>query len=251
MNPDRYYLYLSDPVTPTIIESQVVNWIEVLHTRQYTFDVVFQTSVYYLLRRPGSFTSKMKEIKGRIPGKVFHAPIIRKKDPTGISQFISFISLVIILVARGRKKKAVIQTRGLMNYRLLKRIKKLKKGTKIVFEVRGAGPEEMINAMGYKDIKEVTDAAITAKYCKQQRELSRMLAMADAITCVSTKLQKWVNASTSNRFENKIHVIPGAADQNLFYFSRELRDETRKLMGFNNRLVLIYTGALRNHYHKK
>ncbi len=242
---DNYYLYISEPISRTIIESQVVNWLQLFQQNGFYFDLFTSTPLSTILNKDEYYNHRIQRVKNTLKGKVYLAPAIRKRDKTGISSIIKFLYLLFIIFMKiPKKKNIIIQTRNLNNFKMFKIIRVIFPKVKIIFEFRGAGAEEYINALGYHDIKDVDNHKVIKKYSRILSSQKKMFKMANIVICVSEKLKEYVNRITDYEYESKLFVIPGAADKNQFKYDPDLRDTVRNNLGLTKKFVLIYSGRL-------
>jgi len=239
---EKYFLYLSEPISSTIIESQVINWLEYLQNEGIVFDLFLKHSLTFLLKKDKEYPERVKKAKNKLKGKIYLIPAIRKKNIFLTSFLVEFLCLFFIILNKTLKNhKIIIQTRNFSYLNILKSIKFLFPKIKLVFDYRGAVAEEFLNKLGHKSIAEVNSKKIKRKYHKILSMQRKMFMLSDSIICVSTKLKDYVKKYYT---ETTISVIPGAADSMRFNYNPKVRNYIRHLLGLNNRVIFLYSGRL-------
>lgn len=251
MNKRKYY-YITDPFYSTVKDSQVTNWLEVLKTKGYNFDLIIITPILYVLKKNKFRKQKINQIKKILNCRIYQIPILKSKDITGFSDFIKTLILILIFVKSLLfRKKIIIQTRSLQNVYTLGFLKKTFK-IKLIFDYRGAASEEFINSNGYKNIQDVDDYHIKKEYYKSLKKQKLFWKNADAICAVSDKLANYINNKSNRNYTGKISVIPGAADKEHFFFDLKLRNKIRKELHISEDTdCYVYTGKLGFQWHMK
>jgi len=136
----------------------------------------------------------------------------------------------------------VIQIRSASTSTALKWLKGLYPKLKIIYDVRGATAEEYVNKYqrnGSPLSKEIEKAYLF----RLNQELS-FLDVCDKAFCVSNKLKEYFLAR-KNLAADKFEVVPGCADESIFFPDNAVRDRTRRELGITeDRVVLLYSGGL-------
>jgi glycosyltransferase involved in cell wall biosynthesis len=250
MKKQTYFLYFSEPLSTTIIESQVVNWLEQFQKEQVVFDACFLDSVADNLKNKEAKIRKVN-VKKKLHGSVFFIPVLRKKKLIGFRHLTITFYLLLILLRRAvfKGKKIVIQTRMTGNYISFKVLMALLPNVSVIIDYRGAKPEEYINGLGYKSINEVKDISIRKEYGQIIHQTKKLFDIASSIVCVSSVLKEYVMKTFSIEKSDHIIVVPGAADENIFHYDADIRTSFRRELGIEDKSVLIYSGQLRGYYH--
>lgn len=245
------YLYITDPLLETVKDSQVINWVQLLNEQDVHFDLIIPTTLSYLFFKNRLRKNKIRKARRKIDGKIFQLPIIKRRDRTGISTmlFKSYLG-ILCLYHHVRYRRIIIQTRNFTFMPVLKSVKTRFKKVRIIYDMRGAAAEEYINANGYVKSNAILDPAILNRYEAILNNQEEMISLSDKVLCVSDKLRNYAAALNIKQTPEKFITIPGAADENIFFFSPELRQKVRDRYDINKRLVLIYSGKLDRPWHK-
>ena len=245
-------VYISSKITKTIIESQVINWIEILqNTNKVNYTIIFQVPITDLLRKKQR--NSYNEIARNNKLKIKIIPIWRTKKNYWIEGWI--LKLYLIKLARTISKKSdyplYIQTRVSKFHKQIAKIKNTQ-NIKFIYEHRGVGAEEYINQLGYKNITDISDKNIINTYYQKLQLYTKNFNVADAIINVSKKMQDYVKAKFPSINLDKQYVIAGAADQTKFFLSLNSRNQIRNLLKIrNDEILIIYTGSLSQPWHMK
>lgn len=243
-----FYLYITDALSETVKDSQVINWLEILGDQNINTNLLVINTITDFLYKRRLMLTKLKFAEGKIKkGKVYNALILRSKDIIGFSNiFIFFRLLIIFLKPLIRGKSIVVQTRINRNLRSLFFLKYfLKERIRVVYDLRGAAAEEYINKMGYINVEDIDDEIIQKRYFQILRQMSLMISQSDITVCVSKKLKEYVLSKDNSISENKLEYIPGSADSKTFFFDINIRNEFRERHGVVEKLVFLYSGNLR------
>jgi glycosyltransferase involved in cell wall biosynthesis len=253
---DKYYLYVTGILDNPILKSQVLNWIEVLQGQGIVFDILSCPSIPYLVRHGSRQRAIVREFRGRLQGRIYQAVTFRSLDRFDlISPLIKALRILFIIFKEGRKRRIdciVLQSRSGINYKTFRLLKKISRRIKVVFDFRGAAPEEYLNSLSIDSIAAVTDPEIIKEYRRCLSRDAEMMNIGDMIYCVSNSLRDYLlKLHEGEENDGKICVVPGAADESIFYHDPRLGLEKRKAQRLENRKIAIYTGRLKNNYHKK
>lgn len=114
-------------------------------------------------------------------------------------------------------------------------------GVKMIFDVRGLLADEYVDANHWR-----RDSLIYRLTKSTER---RLFQAADAIVTLTEKIWPIISEWEGLRGRNLIHeVVPCCADLELFKFSAEAREQKRRALGLENRLVLVYSGSIDGWY---
>lgn len=249
------YIYISNQFNETVIDSQVLNWLELYDKKDINFDLLIITPISYLISNNPLRRKKIYHAKSVIDGQVHQVFIPKVVDFFGLTKLIIFINLLILLLLKYQvnHNKVVIQTR-IGSYPLVFNvIKKFFKNLRIIYDYRGAGAEEFINKQGFNNISEVRNKKTIKRYNKILNNELDMIKLSDYIFSVSNKLKEYAttNIKIINRINEKIIITPGAADQEKFFFDENVRKEMRNKLNLESKFVIIYTGKLNAYWHKR
>ena len=247
----KYFLYFSEPISSTIIESQVVNWLEQFQKSNIIFNACFMDALSVRLTEKDAYRKRKQQTRKRLRGKVYFLPVIRRKDTFGLRQVYVFVYLFMILSVQVlfKRKIAVIQTRVIDYYKAFNYLKQALPNINIILDYRGARSEEYINSLNYSTIDEVEDNVVRENYFRQIKIQKNFFRIASNIVCVSNALKLYVIDTFGSEFSDKTIVIPGAADESHFFFDPGTRQRIRDKFGLQNKKVLVYTGQLAGYYH--
>lgn len=255
MTKTTKFIYISDPLFQTVKDSQVLNWLEVLGKRNISFDLILITRLSYLIKSNKLRKNKISKAKTIVPGKVRQIFILKNRDLTKISDIIitTYLLIYLFYISVIQKRPVIIQTRMGEIGNILRFISKVYKNVNVIFDYRGAGAEEYINGLNYKDIKEVKDRSVISIYQQKIAKQQQFLLAADHVFCVSNKLREYAWGLLENIpfKKEKMIVVPGCADEEQFFLDPVTRKDLRKEFELENKHVLIYTGKLNLHWHKK
>ncbi|MCD4743873.1 MAG: hypothetical protein K8R67_15535 [Desulfobacteraceae bacterium] len=248
MAENKYY-YLSDPLYETVKDSQVINWIQLLEEKNKRIDLILVSPVRYLVQNRKLRKEKIKDSKRKIKGKLFEVPIFKAQDKTGVSELIKiFFFVVIMLPCYLQGKRIIVHTRNYTHFGSLKVLKYLFK-IKILFDLRGASAEEFLYEKGYNDINIVQYENTKKRYLSILNKQISMVKISSNIFCVSNKLKDYINIKTDCKFNQKLVVVPGAADNDTFFFNAQLRQNIREKENIREKYVVCYTGKLDRPWH--
>lgn len=253
---NRYYLYVTGILDNPILRSQVQNWIEVLQKEGIVFDILSCPSLPYLLRHGGRQRAVVREYRKQLKGAIHQAVTIRSLDRFDpISRLVKAWKIRRLIDSRlshDQGATAVLRTRASVNHETFRKVRRLDDRVRLVFDYRGAAPEEYLNSLGHDSIREVQDPNTIREYNRYVQRDKEMLRTADLIFCVSRPLMEYLaGLPGGNEHADKICVVPGAADENLFFPDPGLGEKKRMQSGLDGKRILIYTGRLKNRYHKK
>ncbi|MBN1472267.1 MAG: hypothetical protein JW925_10840 [Syntrophaceae bacterium] len=251
-----FYLYVANILNDPIIKSQVLNWIEVLQDQGIIFNILSCPSILYLIKHKNRQKTIIKEFQSKLKGKIYQITTLRSLDKFDfISPVLKAMYILFIIYKEGRNKnitRIILQSRAGFNYKAFKILKKLNNKIKVVFDFRGAAPEEYLNSLAIDDIAQVENSLIKRKYAQLVRKYADIINFGDLIYCVSDALKSYLlNMAGVRECNNKIYAVPGAADENIFYYDSALRAKQRKELGLGLKRIIIYTGRLKSKYHKK
>jgi len=245
------FYYITDPLLETVKDSQVINWLELLGIHQIIFHLIIPTSFLYYLNKYTLRKKKLKEAAKKIKGRIIEIPIIRKRSINRISGIFLTTSLFVIFAIDLIKGKTIlIQTRNFSNINTLTVLKHILKKIRIIYEMRGASAEEYINLNGYNKISDVVDNSIIRQYSVLLKSQFSMINLSEKTICVSGKLKDYIIEKNNNIDKNKLTIIPGAADKNMFFFNTNIRNNLREKLKVENKFIIVYTGKLDRSWHK-
>jgi len=238
-----------------ISKSQILNWIFILETHEIETDIVSCVPIPGLIKGRNAELSIIKDFKNKFRGNIYRLPIVRSKDKNNpISRWIKIAFLTQLIKRKLKNDKfdtIVLQTRSHFNYYPLKVLKRRFPQVKVLYDMRGAGAAEYLNSKGYTNKHEIKENEVKKEYLRLLKRESGMVKMAEVTLCVSNKLKQELGSGDYQVNTNKVHVVPGAADENIFYYDLSVRDRKRKDLGIEGKFAIIYSGGLKNFYQKK
>jgi len=226
-------VYIFEGYRDTVIESQVFNWASALN------DIGLKTIGLSLTNRKGfnpANKSRLEHIAEKYKTDVFsdkydNYPVLREL------QLILIISKVYKNL-HNNNVKVVFQTRmpGLIR---IAAVCRFLLGAKFIFDVRSSPLTEF--EYSSKDNLDSVRRKLVLKRIERQ-----IVYNSDAVFCVSRALKEYLlnNYKSNSLNPDKITVIPGAADQRLFFFSEALRTGMRQKLSCGNKVVFTYSGRL-------
>lgn len=245
MQNQVYYLYITGYLAKTVIDSQVINWIELLDKNDIHFNLLTILTMKAFVKKRKDHIKKLKITRSKISGKIFTVIYTSPRDKTSLGDFMVFLSMLIILFPIIiKKKQIIIQTRTTNFLKPLLWIKKIYRKLGIIYDLRGVFAEEYLLANNEFNIKNVKNEKIKKIYHRKLNEQVKMVTNANTTICVSHKLKEYILNRIDVDVSEKIVVIPGVADAKYFYFDKDERKKIRKNLGIENKIVLIYCGSL-------
>lgn len=249
---NRRYIYISGLMNNPVIKSQVLNWLEVLQQRGIVFDLMCCIPLHYLIMNWKSEHSELVSYSKVLQGNIYIVPVFRSKTKFNL---ISTLIKGLFLFRYSAIKKpgtdnVVIQTRSFFNLPALKLVKRLLKNTKVIYDMRGSASAEYLNSFGINsesDLKQHNQIKKLYSIVKSERD---MIDFSDKTFCVSNNLKQYVLAYSKNIDADKLTVIPGGADKNVFFYDSQLSVKTRQKLGLSDKQVFVYCGRLTHYWHK-
>ena len=242
----KKYIYFLSELTPTVIDSQVILPLRDLSNNGFVFDLFvfggFKSSIYnrHYLKR------KLHEIRTYLDAsKIIYIPIPARNSHIG--RIITCLVASLFLLRYFIKSEIVIcHSRGHDSALLASYIKQIFSNFYYVFDVRGdIASEVRVNSKISKNQKEWK---LSNMYAKIKKLEMRAIKHSSQIICVSRKqLLNFEKEYTDHL--NKIHVIPCLASEKVFFFKESLRNTVRAALNIENRIVIVYAGALAAQWH--
>lgn len=231
------YLYLANNLRKTVSDSQIVNWLELLEKEGIIFDIIIIPPG--LKSFIGEFRNKKKkfrEIDKILTGKKYQL-IVVKTFPfiNDLYLFLSLFFLIFIDALFG--KKIYIHTRTSSFFRPLKWLQASLKKVFIVYDSRGASAEK-------HHLKADVTAEKELLYQKTLKQQIMQAKAADRVLCVSNKLKQYHLEKDVSLSPEKLSVIPGCADEEKFYYDKDLRKNIRQKLKISDKTAFLYSGAL-------
>lgn len=236
MKNKQRFIYITSYWSDTIVTSQILNWLELLNHKGISYELIVIANLknYFTIKK------KIQSI-----GSGFSRPIsiiLSYKSNSFIGQILIAMRLYLYLINDIKNKKTItVKTRNSINYFSLKILSRITKNLKIYFDSRGALAEE------YKETLEKNN--LNERYIQKiyktilSREI-KFIELSDKTYCISNELKKYYQKKLSMNNREKFFVIPGCADEKLFYWSEEDRKNVRKELGIDRNIVFVYSGKL-------
>lgn len=224
------YLFItSEGIRRTGFDSQVLEPLCDLARSGLVFDLLAYRGVRGGPAELGAERSQLAEVRLALsPGRVWLHAVPFPTSPVG-PVAVAMLAAIHLAPSVLKGKKCVCHCRGYRSAFAGVWIKKFVPRCRIVFDMRG-------------DISEVETPG-SAAYAALERKVARAVESACRITCVSESFRQQVAAQYPEA-AGKIVVIPCAASAALFNYDPQTRREVRCRLGLDDRLVLVYCGAL-------
>jgi len=222
------YFFMQD-YYPTVIESQVINWLEV------TGNIFKKNNIISIISSPAKklHSSKVEEIEKRINGRYIQVSLSKKP----LIRDFQLLKLVLaIYISQVSRSKIVFQSRFLLFYMIAPFIRWLPR-LKLVYEARGSAITEYCY-----NVKQNKGNAKRAWYVRFME--NSVLTNSHLIICVSRKQKDFIVNEYRRVRAGNIVVIPGLADSNLFYYSEKLMSTMRNDLGIKDKIIFLYSGRL-------
>jgi glycosyltransferase involved in cell wall biosynthesis len=224
------YLFItSEGIRPTVFDSQVLEPLCDLARAGLVFDLLVYRGARGGRAARQAERARVAEVRRILsPGRVWlhYVPFFTRRLGVAATALLAVAHLAPSAL---RGEDCVCHCRGLLPGTAGVWIKRMVPRCRIVFDMRG-------------DISEVA-APGTAEYAALERKVARVVESASRITCVSESFRRQIAAQYPKAAE-KIRVIPCSASAALFNYDAQTRRDVRRRLGLDDRLVLVYCGAL-------
>lgn len=224
-------IYITLELSHDVARSQIFNWAELLEQKGL--------DCYYVV-----FYRNYDDLKIMIANdkdkKVFTKKICKT---ILIRELIVFFYLIILLPKFRCYHKIIFQTRVAGFVYPLIILKKISKKIRLIYESRAAGEDLDIN------LKKKFWGRFKYNFRKHRERL--MLEQTSKIFVVSDYMKEYfLRFYKSNKIcSDKFITIHGAADEESFYYSEEIRKKYRRKMHINkDQKVFIYSGGLSSYW---
>lgn len=236
------FLYFTTLDFDTVFKTQVISWANLYIEQGLDYQIVKAYSAKSLLKGVTRKKDKLN-IKELYVGS--YKSYITYPDKYVIGSFLNFIIFCILALPKILKgKKVVILTRSFgfdKSLYVLKRIFHQK--ISVVYDSRAAGAEE------YKYYNEPLNEQSKKKFAQMLHIENKMVVLADKVFCVSNKLKEYHLRQHPEIPSHKFHINPCNADESIFYYKQDERDEIRQNLELNDRFVVVYSGGLQMKWH--
>jgi len=235
-----------------VIKSQVLNWLEVLQQRGIVFDLMCCIPLHYLIMNWNSEHRELISYSKVLQGNIYIVPIFRSKTKYNlISTFIKGLFLYWYSVIKNPgTDSVVIQTRSFFNFPALKLVKGWLSNIKVIYDMRGSASAEYLNSFGINsesDLEQENQIKKLNSIVKSERD---MIDFSDRTFCVSNNLKQYVLNQNKSINADKLTVIPGGADKNVFFYDAQLSAKIRQKLRLSDKQVFVYCGRLTHYWHK-
>lgn len=224
------YLFItSDGIRPTVFDSQVLEPLRDLARSGLIFDLLVYRGVRGGHEARAAEEARAADVRRALsPGRVWlhHVPFFT--TPLG-TVAVAVLAVAHLAPSILQGKDCVLHSRGRLPGFAAVWVKRMVPRCRIVFDLRG-------------DISEVETPG-TAGHAALQNKVARVVEAASRITCVSESFRRQISEQYPEAAD-KISVIPCAASATLFNYDPQTRREVRCRLGLDDRLVLVYCGAL-------
>lgn len=232
------FLYLCFEGLPkTVFDSQVVGFLKAMALHGLVFDLLIFEDLLSAFRNRSWTAKRLEELKSTWGGEISYVPLGTKVEfPLAVCVFLLLLAPDLI---RGRW--LVFHCRGYYSALLAALLKRLSRRVFFVYDVRGDTEGEFL----YR-----TPEGGSGRWLRRQVELRLLrgaeglaLRAADQILCISSALKERLRERWG--LEGKvIEVIPTCADPRLFGFDVQTRESTRRSLGLDSRVVVVYSGSM-------
>lgn len=233
----RFLYMVTDGLPPTVIESQVVELVQMLAREGMVVDILFYDGIRDIMRDRKVKGERLKKVREMIPGRAWFYYIPRMWT---LPALVPVVAHVLPDALRGRR--VVIHSRSKEGVCIASHVKRLLPRLRVIFDVRGDSAAEML--FSHEQMGLTPDDPPVAEKYRKMKQLEKIAVMnADKITAVSHALRRKMEAEY-NLPENTIEVLPCAADPSRFYFSPEVRAKVRRALGIEGKSVMAYVGSM-------
>lgn len=233
----KYFSMISE-FPNNVIRSQTIEYISKLK-KDYglEFSLIIVISFTVLLNRRKELKKILEDYKNIYDINATIIPVWRNHFI--LSSFIGLFFLTLNFF-KYRKQKIVIHARGGFTSNICAKLKFFYPNLSYVCDFRGDYEAEnkfnLIKTQASKLKIRITDYLFP-------RFLKRALINANSIICVSNKLKNLI-VEKYKCDPQKINVIPCLADDNIFYYSEEIRQKIRNEKNLNDKFVFVYAGGI-------
>lgn len=224
--------YILPAVWGTVTKSQVFNWVELVNKNS---DI--HTDCISLTHKKVD-GNQVKSIEDLIKANFFQ---YKTNIPVLGHLYIFYIFLNFYFKNVKNYDKIIFQTRITMTgwaFTILRFLPKVK----LIFEARGAAVEER----KYVSLGKKVNLKQKLRTIRLKIYERLVITKSNKVICVSNTLKMhYVDKYQLENKTNKLVVFPGAADSTLFFHDEDLRNITRKELGYKDSdKVIIYSGKL-------
>lgn len=241
--PRRIYILFGglDKASPGR-ESQVRTWLERLDREVLVFDVLIFEGLRSALINRQEIRDRLARWRASLKGRVFLSYVTQAQNGVGIYMAVCRL-LLLVLKDILRKREIVIHSRGQTSALVASWLKKLYGKTRPVLDMRGEEGAEFLFLAKQRGL-DLEDRRVRRRYQVLKAREKQVIEMADHILCVSKAFKRHLQ----NQYpipDGKIDVIPCSADPALFFYDKNRRQQTRKELGLEDKLVVVYSGSIR------
>jgi glycosyltransferase involved in cell wall biosynthesis len=145
-----------------------------------------------------------------------------------------------------RRKAVLCHCRGHFTASAGSLVSRILPRVRYIFDMRGDVANETMMSVGWTGA--ASDRRGAAVCEKIKRDEAASIKNASGIICVSESLGRKISKEYPNTI-GKLVVIPCLAPERLFFFDPSVRAAKRKMLGLENRRVVVYAGALKAPWH--
>jgi glycosyltransferase involved in cell wall biosynthesis len=228
-----YVHFIPHGYEKTVIDSQVVVPALKLQSENIPVHLLF-------LEAPSEFLSR-QSLYRRISGL---AHTVLPRAPRNLFWFNTFLVGFFLMIKSRGASRIVLHVRGLQGAAWMLPLKRVFKSLRIICDVRGVEAEEYAYT-AVRDKKGRLGLIDRLWFDRLHLIARRALLHSHVKFCVSKAmlrhLQEWVAATDKDKWE----YIPCAVDVRRFSSAVSKRNEGRRALGIDDRLVAVYAGAFR------
>ena len=238
LGPTAFVYLMTEGLSPTVIDSQVLDTLRAAARRGITFDLVATASPRDWLRNWKAYSSKKQALNQELHGQTSLFPLPRINQPRVRD------GLAFALAVRYRtRERLVFHCRSHMAADVANRVKRFFRGSvSVIADIRGDVRAEYTMAAAQGD-----STALERLRC-QEEILRAALMESERVFVVSKALESFL-CDTADLEPEKTHVFPCLGDGSRFRWEPELRREWRTREGLEGKTVVVFPGSTGRWHH--
>jgi glycosyltransferase involved in cell wall biosynthesis len=268
----RFVYFLGDGLPATVVHSQVFTVLRRLAERGLVFDL-YVNQVLSRRAPRGELAKRLAEVRGLVPGRVhlwtWPGPELLVKRGTDeaassspartstrkeralaalrrlalkVQSWLTQARLLGSLAdAIWRREVIVVHSRG-ATIDVGIGLKRWYSGFRVVTDVRGDAPAEYLYLAARRGLGP-DDPLVRGEHDWLRRRQRNVLAGSDAVQCVSEALRSRL-AEDYGLSAREVRVVPGLADEAMFYYDPAEREKVRGELGLEGEILFVYSGSL-------
>lgn len=219
----------------SVFRTQILDLLEDLHKEG------IDMHLFVLLSIRNIFKEKIKNDRRYLDKSCFNKyTYIYLSARNKTSVFLSALTIYLKLFGSILKReKIIMHCRGEIPVMVSAAFRKLYRNVEIIYDKRGMTSDEYIYETIKKNSYNENDEMIS--FFRWLEELS--VVEGDKLLCVSHEMKKYM-ISKYSLDEDRIAVVPCCASLDKFYFDVGARNQVRREIGAEDKLIFIYSGSL-------